>query len=67
MIQRREQWLSLRRGTVNAPMSKFELLEMTMLTSFVAADLRENRCLASPGTIVTGSCPDCLESRWPNT
>ena len=67
MVQKREQWLSLRRGTVNAPMSRYELMAMIIMIPLAAADPPDNKCLPSPGTIVTGSCTECLEPIWSNT
>ena len=50
-----EQRLSLRKGAVNAPMSKHETVAMITIAPLVAADPPENWCLPSSHTIVTGS------------
>ena len=52
----------MRRGTVNAPVSKYNCVAMIRVTPLATADPPEKKCLPRPGTIVTGSCTECLES-----
>ena len=64
---REEQWLSLRRWAVNAPMSKHDFVAMITVTPVADADPHTNRCLPSHGTTATGSCRECSEPTWSNT
>ena len=64
---REKQWLSLRRGTANAPMSRYGFVAMIIVNPITAADPPENTCLPSPGTTVKGSCTECLEPMWSDT